>query len=312
MPGSLVEGGDSVGDPTPGPGSPPAATPETGGRSVAARYGLARAAVSATANGQVPARGEEAWRMSADRVVVVTGGSRGWGRAITLGYAEPGTTVIVNFARDAPAANGTAADARARGAEVVVVQGDVGDPAGVRAVLEAARALGRVDVLVHNAFLQAQATPLDLEEHVFDEAMAVGPKALLALLRDGLALFPDGGGHVVCTLSLATKRVFNKRGTDYFPMAVAKAALEVCVRYLAVDLAPRSITVNGVAAGYIATENMMGEGLAAFRQQISAKTPLGRIATPEEVADVVRFLGSRAGGWVTGQIVVADGGFSLV
>jgi enoyl-[acyl-carrier-protein] reductase (NADH) len=90
-------------------------------------------------------------------------------------------------------------------------------------------------------------------------------------------------------------------------MAVAKAALEVCVRYLAVDLAPRSVTVNGVAAGSIATENMMAAELAGFRQAISAKTPLSRIASPEEVADVARFLGSRQGGWVTGQVVVADG-----
>jgi NAD(P)-dependent dehydrogenase (short-subunit alcohol dehydrogenase family) len=250
--------------------------------------------------------------VGADRVVLVTGGSRGWGRAITLRYAEPGTTLVVNFARAVDAAEATAAEARSRGAEVVLVQADVGDATGVGDVLDAVRAVGRVDVLVHNAFLQAQAHPLDVGEDVFDAAMAVGPKALLALLRDGIDLFPEGGGHVVCTLSLATSRVFNKRGTDYFPMAVAKAALEVCVRYLAVDLAPRAVTVNGVAAGYIATENMSGDDLEPFRRQISSKTPLGRIAEPAEVADVVHFLGSPAGRWVTGQVVVADGGFSLV
>jgi NAD(P)-dependent dehydrogenase (short-subunit alcohol dehydrogenase family) len=72
------------------------------------------------------------------------------------------------------------------------------------------------------------------------------------------------------------------------------------------------VTVNGVAAGYIATENMSGEDREAFRQQIGARTPLGRIASPEEVADVVHFVGSSAGRWVTGQIITADGGFSLV
>jgi NAD(P)-dependent dehydrogenase (short-subunit alcohol dehydrogenase family) len=250
--------------------------------------------------------------MSADRVVVVTGGSRGWGRAVALRYAEAGTTLVVNFAHDAEAAKVTEADASGRGAEVVLVQADMGTPKGVGAVLDVARELGRVDVLVHNAFLLANAQPLDLDDDVFDGAMNVGPKALLGLLREGVELFPAEGGHVVCTLSLATQRVFNKRGTNYFPMAAAKAALEVCVRYLAVDLGPRSITVNGVAAGYIATENMMGEDREAFRQQIGAKTPLGRIATPEEVAEVVHFLGSPAGRWITGQIVVADGGFVLV
>jgi NAD(P)-dependent dehydrogenase (short-subunit alcohol dehydrogenase family) len=247
-----------------------------------------------------------------ERVVLVTGGSRGWGRAISLGYAEPGTTVVVNFAHDAAAADRTAAEVADRGATCVLVQSDVGSRQGISALLDALRPLGRLDVLVHNAFLQATAHPLEIEESLFDDVMDVGPKALLALLRGGAELFPAQGGHVVCTLSLATQRVFNKRGTDYFPMAVAKAALEICVRYLAVDLAPRSVTVNGVAAGYIATENMMADELDGFRRAISSKTPLSRIASPEEVADVVRFLGSRQGGWVTGQVVVADGGFSLI
>ncbi len=250
--------------------------------------------------------------MGADRVVVVTGGSRGWGRAISLRYAEPGTTLVVNYARDTVAANVVANDATDRGAEVVLVQADVGAPIGLNAVVDAVRSLGRMDVLIHNAFLQAQAQPLEMPEELFDGAMAVGPKALLALLRELAEMFPASGGHVVCTLSLATRRVFNQRGTNYFPMAVAKAALEVCVRYLAIDLAVKAVTVNGVAAGYIATENMMGNDREAFRRQITAKTPLGRIATPGEVADVVHFLGSPTGGWVTGQIVIADGGFSLV
>lgn len=250
--------------------------------------------------------------MSASKTVVVTGGSRGWGRAIALAYAEPGTTLVVNYANNAQAAEQTAAEARERGAEVVLVQADLGDVEGVRTLLAAVGELGRMDVLVHNAFLLAQARPLEVTEEVFDSAMAVGPKALLTILRDGVELFPEAGGHVVCTLSLATQRLFNISGTPYFPMAAAKAALEVCVRYLAVDLAGRNITVNGVSAGFIGTEAMMAEERQSFRKRIDAKTPLGRIADPAEVADVVTFLGSEQARWVTGQIVVADGGFSLI
>jgi NAD(P)-dependent dehydrogenase (short-subunit alcohol dehydrogenase family) len=250
--------------------------------------------------------------LSPDRVVLVTGGSRGWGRAISLRYAQPGTIVVINYAHNLDAAEATAAEVSQRGAAVILAQADMGEQAGVDSVLEVLRRCGRVDVVIHNAFLQTQSHPLDTADGVFDAAMAVGPKALLRLLREGVDLFPAEGGHVVCTLSLATQRIFNKRGTDYFPMAAAKAALEVCVRYLAVDLAPRAVTVNGVSAGYIATENMSGDDLRSFRQQIASKTPLGRIAAPLEVAEVVHFLGSSAGGWVTGQIVVADGGFSLI
>lgn len=250
--------------------------------------------------------------MSASKVVVVTGGSRGWGRAIALAYAKPGTTLVVNYASNTQAAEETAAEATRGGAEVVLVQADLGDAAGVQALVKAVRELGRMDVLVHNAFLLAQARPLEVTEDVFDTAMAVGPKALLAILREGVDLFPESGGHVVCTLSLATQRLFNISGTPYFPMAAAKAALEVCVRYLAVDLAARNVTVNGVSAGFIATEAMMAEERQSFRDRIDAKTPLGRIADTAEVADVVTFLGSEQARWVTGQIIVADGGFSLI
>jgi len=250
--------------------------------------------------------------MSASKVVVVTGGSRGWGRAITLAYAQPGTTLVVNYANNTEAAQDTAAEATRLGAEVVLVQADMGAADGVAALVDAVRELGRMDVLVHNAFSLAQASPLVVTEEVFDTAMAVGPKALLAILQQGGDLFPESGGHVVCTLSLATQRLFNISGTPYFPMAAAKAALEVAVRYLAVDLAARNITVNGVSAGFIGTEAMMADERQSFRNRIDAKTPLGRIADPAEVADVVAFLGSAQARWVTGQIVVADGGFSLI
>lgn len=247
------------------------------------------------------------------RTVVVTGGSRGWGRAVALRYAAPSTTLVVNYVSNEAAALDVAREAEALGARPVVVRGDLAQADGRAAVLDAAAATGRLDVLVHNAFQLAQVRPLELDEEDFDRVMAVGPKSLLWLMREGQKLFPAEGGRVVCTLSLATQRLFHvSRGSSYFPMAAAKAVLEVMVRYLAVELAPRNITVNGVSAGYIGTENMMGDELAGFRAAIGKKTPLGRIATPEEVAEVVHFLGSDEGRWVTGQIVTADGGFSLI
>jgi enoyl-[acyl-carrier protein] reductase III len=250
---------------------------------------------------------------SADRTVVVTGGSRGWGRAISLRYARPQTTLIVNFAANQDAAEAAKRDAEARGARVILARGDLGTAEGRAAVVEAARSTGRLDVLVHNAFVLTNAKPLEVSEADFGRVMAVGPQALLELVRETQELFPAEGGRVVCTLSLATQRLFHvTRGSNYFPMAAAKAVLEVMVRYLAVDLAPRAITVNGVSAGYIGTENVMAPELAGFREAIGRKTPLGRVATVAEVADVVHFLGSDEGRWVTGQIVVADGGFSLI
>ncbi|MGX7678512.1 SDR family oxidoreductase [Jatrophihabitans sp. DSM 45814] len=247
------------------------------------------------------------------RTVLVTGGSRGWGRAIALRYARPQTTLIINFATNQDAADSVAREAEERGATVILARGDLSEPAGRAVVIDAVKASGRLDVLVHNAFVLTNAKPLDVSEADFARVMAVGPQALLELVRETQEFFPDDGGRVVCTLSLATQRLFHvSRGSNYFPMAAAKAVLEICVRYLAVDLAPRGITVNGVSAGYIGTENVMAPELEGFRAAIGKKTPLGRVATVEEVADVVHFLGSDEGRWVTGQIVVADGGFSLI
>lgn len=248
-----------------------------------------------------------------ERTVLITGGSRGWGRAITLRYARPQTTLIINFAANRVAAESVAREAEERGATAILVQGDLAEPAGRAAVIDAVKATGRLDVLVHNAFVLTNDKPLDVSDADFARVMAVGPQALLELVRETQEFFGDDGGRVVCTLSLATQRLFHvSRGSNYFPMAAAKAVLEVCVRYLAVDLAPRGITVNGVAAGYIGTENVMAPELAGFRAAIGKKTPLGRVGTVEELADVVHFLGSDEGRWVTGQIVVADGGFSLI
>ncbi|MCW2523519.1 MAG: hypothetical protein JWO63_1854, partial [Frankiales bacterium] len=233
--------------------------------------------------------------------------------AFSLRYALPQTSLIINFASNRAAAEGLAQEAEALGASVMLAQGDLSEPAGRAAVTAAVRESGRLDVLVHNAFVLTNDKPLDVSDADFARVMAVGPQALLELVRETNALFPAEGGRVVCTLSLATQRLFHvSRGSNYFPMAAAKAVLEVCVRYLAVDLAPQAITVNGVSAGYIGTENVMAPELANFRTAIGKKTPLGRVATVEEVANVVHFLGSDEARWITGQIVVADGGFSLI
>ena len=194
------------------------------------------------------------------RTVLVTGGSRGWGRAISLRYARPETTLIVNFASNRAAADAVAHEAESRGAKVVLAQGDLAEAGGRETVIEAVEQSGRLDVLIHNAFVLTNAKPLDVSDADFARVMAVGPQALLELVRRTQQCFPDEGGRVVCTLSLATQRLFHvSRGSNYFPMAAAKAVLEICVRYLAVD-----------------------------------------------------FLGSDEGRWVTGQILVADGGFSLI
>ena len=246
---------------------------------------------------------------STERTVVVTGGSRGWGRAIVRRYAAPGTTIVLGFASNAKDAKEAAAQATDRGAEVVLVQGDVSDAGVIKEISDAVAGGPPLNALIHNAFYKHSMAPLDLADEDFDRAMDIGPKALLNLVRACLPYFPPSGGHIVSTGSPGTHRLFDIRGSWYFPMAAAKGALEVAIRYLAVDLGPRKITVNGVAAGFIENDNVAP---STFQERLGAKTPLRGLVPPDKLAEVVHFLGSDAGGWVTGQIVITDGGFSLI
>jgi 3-oxoacyl-[acyl-carrier protein] reductase len=246
------------------------------------------------------------------RTVVVTGGSRGWGRAIVRRYAAPGTTIVLGYASSRAHADISAAQATDLGAEVLLVRGDISDSGVVNEIRDAVAAGAPLTALIHNAFYRHSATPLNLTDEDFDRAMDIGPKALLNLVRACLPFFPPSGGHIVCTGSSGTQRLYSRSGSTYFPMAAAKGALEVTIRYLAADLGPRHVTVNGVAAGFIENEGASEGGESTFHERIRAKTPLGGLVPPDHLAEVVHFLGSPGGSWVTGQIVLADGGFSLI
>lgn len=251
--------------------------------------------------------------MAITRTVLVTGGSRGWGKAIVLRFASPGTRIIINYLQSTAAAEQTAREAAALGAETVLVAADLGTEQGVASLFDQVRvATDRVDVFVHNAFYLARSSPLNADIAEIERAMAVGPLGLVRCAQAVVPLMTGENSHIVCTTSTATHRLLNvKHGPLYFPMAIAKGALEVAIRYLAVELGSKNITVNGVAAGWIATEAMERQPPEITRRAM-AKTPLGRYPAPREVADVVHFLGSAEGGWVTGQVVVADGGLTLI
>ena len=236
--------------------------------------------------------------------ILVTGGSRGIGRAIALRFASLGAArVAIGYMRSDRAAEETAEELRALGAEPVLVRGNV---ASARIVDEVA-ALGPLDVLVHNAATGVIRPALETEDKHWDWTVAANARAFLALVRAAAPTMPDGSS-VVALSSLGSVRVLE----NYALVGASKAALEALVRYLAVELAPRGIRVNAVSAGVVETGALEYFPNREAMLEMGERNPVGRIVTPEDVAGCVTFLCSREAEMIRGQTLVVDGGWSLL
>ena len=241
------------------------------------------------------------------KTALVTGGSRGIGRAIALELAREGADVFVNYRRDAEAAERTAADIRALGRRAFTGQGDVGKYEAVEAVVEAAvRDLGRIDIVVANSGVASRPQPvatMDLKEWqrvidvdlngVFYTLRATVPK--LVAQKSGCVLVVSSVGADLCAPFGA-------------PYHVSKAGVNALTKVLARELAPERIRVNCVAPGVVLSD--MGERLknALGEELVLSGIPLGRAGKPEEIGKLAAFLASEDAAFITGQIYRIDGG----
>ncbi len=238
--------------------------------------------------------------------VLVTGGSRGIGREIALRFADLGAARVgISYLRNDSAAEETAGEIRARGAEALLLRGNVGDPEKAAALVEE---LGTLDVLVSNAATGVIRPALELEERHWDWTMNANARGFLTLVRHAAPRMQPGSS-IIAISSLGSTRVLE----NYVLVGTSKAALEALVRYLAVELSPQGIHVNAVSAGLVETGALeyfpnREEMLDWYRK----RTPAGRLVEPADVAEVVCFLASPAAGMIRGQTVIVDGGYSVV
>jgi enoyl-[acyl-carrier protein] reductase III len=238
--------------------------------------------------------------------VLVTGGSRGIGRAIVRRLAGPDTRIILTWLRNEDAAREAVAEAEARGARAWAVPGDVRNPEALRGYVAAVQEhLGGLDLLVHNAAIGALRPADRLRTSHWDLTLESSLRPFWLLTRLCLPVLRDGA-CVIGLSSLGARRYT----PGYAAMGAAKAGVEALTRQLAVELAPR-LRVNTVSGGLVRTDALEafpdGERLAA---EVAAATPLGGLVSPEDLAAAVAFLASQEARWITGQVLVVDGGFS--
>ncbi|MBF6212887.1 SDR family oxidoreductase [Nocardia puris] len=244
------------------------------------------------------------------KIALVTGGARNVGRVIALRLAAEGATVVINHFRSPAEARETAAEIARRGGRAHVIRASVAQPRQREAMFEEiAREFGGLDILVNNAADGRLAASEDVEDAMIDRALDTNLKGGLGCARLAAGLMAGRSGAAIVNVSTLGGGQFVM--ANYLACGPAKAAVEAMTRYLAVDYAPLGIRVNTAAAGMLKSPvaDKFPNAEAMQRATIAA-TPLRRLGTPEEFAEVVAFLVSPRASWITGQTVLADGGLS--
>ena len=243
--------------------------------------------------------------------VLVFGGSRGIGRAIGVGLAGPGVDVFINYLGPDDEAEETKRLVEAEGGHAILVPGDIATPEGAASVVaKVAAETDHVDVLVHCAVLTVSGPLLDADPAKFRKAVDVNAMSLLYAVQSARPLI--GSGSSVIYLSSRGARIALK---DYASVGAPKAMAEAFIRYLAVELAPvgaRANVVSPTAQDTAAFRDVFPEDYEQRLAEAARKSPSGRAVGLDDIVDVVRFLASPGAAMVQGQVIVLDGGSTLV
>ncbi len=242
--------------------------------------------------------------MTGSMVAVVTGGSRGIGRAVAVRLARDGVAVVVGYGASPQAADEIVASVRLAGGSAVAVRADVADAAEVGALFERAESeFGGVDIVVTSAGILRPALVAEATDNDFTEQVEVNIRGTFNALREGARRVRDGGRIV--TLS-STTLALNAPG--YGVYNATKGAVEGFTRVLAKELGARRVTVNAVAPGPVETQLFLAGKSASDVRRLAGLAPAGRIGQPVDVADAVALLVSPEAGWISGQVIRVNGG----
>jgi 3-oxoacyl-[acyl-carrier protein] reductase len=238
------------------------------------------------------------------RTAIVTGGSKGIGAGIAQRLARDGIAIVVNYSRGRDEAEQVARVIERAGGRAVAVQADLGDNIGVAKLFDAAeQAFGSVDILVNNAGMMRLGPIAEVTDSDFDAQLALNIGGVFRGMREGAKRLRDGGRIISFSSS-----VVGLYQPGYGVYAGTKAAVEAMTHVLAKEVARRGITVNAVAPGPVETQLFLADKTEAQLKAIAGMNPFGRLGQPEDIANVVAFLASADSGWVSGQIIRANGG----
>ena len=242
------------------------------------------------------------------KTAVVTGGSRGIGRAICLELARRGANVVFSYAGNTAAAAKTLEELKALGVEARAIQGNVADPAAAKTLIDTAvKELGGIHILVNNAGITRDGLAMAMKEEDFDAVIETNLKGAFLCMKAAIRpMMKARYGRIVNMSSVVALRG-NPGQINY---CASKAGLIGMTKSLAKEMGARGITVNAVAPGYISTD-MTAALPDAARDAMLSTIPVGRAGSPEDVAAAVAFLASEEAGYITGQVLSVDGGMGM-
>lgn len=243
------------------------------------------------------------------KIAFVSGGTKGIGRCIAEKLAEKGANVVVNYFRSRSSANETVEKIKSYGVESYAHRANMGNHDQLPDIFNGIKErFGKLDILISNAALGLFTSMLDIDDKAWDLSMHTNARAFLNSVQLASPIMPDHS-RIISLSSLGSIRYI----PGYASIGVSKAAIENIVKYMAIELAERKITVNCVSGGFIDTNAL--KVFPNYKEMLDAvkeRTPFKRVGKPEEVADVVVFLAGPKATWITGQTIIVDGGYSLM
>ena len=242
------------------------------------------------------------------KVAIVTGASKGIGAGIALALSEAGAAVVVNYASGKSGAEAIVKSIQEKGGTAIAIQADVSKAEDIaRLFQDSKKAFGSLDILINNAGVFQFDALENFTESEFHREFNINVLGLLLASRESLKYFSEQGGSIINISSVATQST----PPSSVVYTETKGAVDAATRVLAKELAPKNIRVNSINPGMIETEGVHRLGIIGsdFERDIVQKTPLGRRGHPDDISPIAVFLASDAARWITGEIVVASGGF---